>query len=86
MRAVIIHSVELTASKAGTPVEDVAELPNLVPLMKLEDGAVVEAYNCHRYIAEGTEGEAEFNKWRQKWTFTPDELLELEDESRLGHA
>jgi hypothetical protein len=80
MRAVIIQEVELVASKGGVPVDDVAELPNRVPLMRLETGAVVEAYNCHRYVAAGTEGEAEFNHWRQLWTFTPDAPLELEAE------
>lgn len=71
MRAEIIRNVEFIDK--ATP-DQIAEMPNNVPLMKLEDGRIVEAYHCDRFIALGTVGEAQLDTRYNVWTFSPDAL------------
>lgn len=68
MRAVIVSEVDL----AYGDVDVLAEQPNNVPIMQLEDGTRVPAYFCDRFIRLGTEGEAEFDVYRRVWRFIPD--------------
>jgi len=73
MRAKITKAVELFPPSDG-PARTISvdDVSGLVPEMELEDGRVVEAYNCHRYITLGTEGEATYDDSSRIWTFAPD--------------
>lgn len=76
-RAKITREVEIIYGD----IQAVAEMPNNVPLMLMEDGRTAVAYDCDRFIREGTEGWATLDTERGLWTFTPDpeNLAQYED-------
>lgn len=67
-RAEIVQSVEIIFGD----VENIASSPNNEPIMRLEDGRNVTAYDCERYVPLGTTGWAELDTDRGIWVFTPD--------------
>jgi len=68
-RAEIIRSVEIIYGD----VDLIANAPQREPIMRLENGAEVPAYNCDRYVPEGTKGWATLNAETNLWEFDTDQ-------------
>jgi len=64
-KATIVQDVELIFGE----VQKRADQPNAIPMMELEDGRVVEANDCDRYVEKGTTGVATFDYDRRVWKF-----------------